>query len=283
MVRRGGRDGAVVITGGAGGIGSATAARLVQDGHHVVIADLDVDRAAAVAADLGGGASSVVLDVTDTDACRALARRVAAEHGLAVWVNNAGILRTGPAFEEERAAIDRLFAVNAHGVINGTQAALEVFRDRGSGQVVNVVSLAGLVPPPGETLYAATKHAALAYSVGVLHDLRLAGHRHIDVSAVCPDGVWTPMLYDHADDPHAAPSWQGVMLQAEDVAEAIADVVARPRPVVSVPRRRGASARLYAAFPRMVGPFVGLVMRRARAKQAAFRRDEISRSRPPRG
>ena len=107
--------------------------------------------------------------------------------------------------------------------------------------------------------------------MGTLHDLRLAGHRHIHVSAVCPDGVWTPMLRDRVDDPHAAASWQGVLLQPEDVARVVVDVVARPRPVVSIPRRRGL-VRLYAAFPRLVGPFLGLIMRRGRAEQAAFRR-----------
>lgn len=273
---RGRADGAVVLTGGAGGIGAATAARLVGDGRHVVVTDLDAHRAAAVAGPLGPSATAAALDVTDPEACRALAQRVAAEQGLAVWVNNAGVLRTGPAFEAEAAGVDHLFAVNTHGVIHGTRAALDVFRGRGAGQVVNVVSLAGLVAPPGETLYAATKHAALAYSLGMQQDLRLAGYRGIHVSAVCPDGVWTPMLYDHIADPHAAPSWQGVMLQPEDVAEAIARVVARPRPVVSVPRRRGLSARFYAAFPRLMGPFVGLVMRRARSRQAAFaRRHEV--------
>lgn len=268
--------GAVVVTGGAGGIGTATARRLLDRGHHVVLADLDQAAAVAVAGRLGGDASAHELDVTDPEACRRLAQEVEATHGLAVWMNNAGVFEPGPAFEADPVATERMFAVNTHGVINGTRAALDVLRPKGRGHVVNVVSLAGLVAPPGETLYAATKHAALAYSVGMQHDLRLAGHRGIRVSAVCPDGVWTPMLHARVDDPHAASSWQGVLLDPDDVAGAIERVVARPRPVTSVPRRRGV-VRLYAAFPRLVGPFVGLIMRRARARQAAFARKVAGR------
>lgn len=263
--------GAVVVTGGGGGIGAALATRLADAGRQVVVADLDRDGATAVADRLGARVAAARLDVTDAAACRQLAQQVQADHGLGVWINNAGIFTPGPAFEADPASTERMFAVNTHGVINGSRAALDVFRSTGRGHVVNVVSLAGLVPPPGETVYAATKHAALAWSVGTLHDLRLAGHRHIHVSAVCPDGVWTPMLRDRVDDPHAAASWQGVLLQPEDVARVVVDVVARPRPVVSVPRRRGL-VRLYAAFPRLVGPFLGMIMRRARAEQAAFRR-----------
>lgn len=270
--------GAIVVTGGAGGIGVAIATQLAETGHRVVVADLDRDGAEAVAERLGSRVEAARLDVTDAAACQQLAAQVEADHGLAVWINNAGVFVPGPAFAADPAATDRMFAVNTHGVINGSRAALDVFRSTGRGHVVNVVSLAGLVPPPGETVYAATKHAALAWSVGTLHDLRLAGHRRLHVSAVCPDGVWTPMLHERVDDPNAAASWQGVLLQPEDVARVVLDVVARPRPVVSVPRRRG-TVRLYAAFPRLVAPFLRLIMWRARGRQAAFRRRHV----PPGG
>ena len=64
--------------------------------------------------------------------------------------------------------------------------------------------LAGLGAPPGEALYAATKHGAIAFSLGSLADLRRAGFKGIHVSAVCPDGIWTPMIADKLDDPDAA-------------------------------------------------------------------------------
>jgi NAD(P)-dependent dehydrogenase (short-subunit alcohol dehydrogenase family) len=261
-----------VVTGGGGGLGRAIAAMLVARGHRVWIADVDVAAAAQVADELGPRTTAVPLDVTDATACRALATEVASEAGLAVWVNNAGILRTGPSWEHPDAEIAATFAINTRGTVNGTSAALASMRSVGRGHVVNVVSLAGLVAAPGETVYSASKHAALAYSAGTDLDLRRTGSRHVRVSAVCPDGIWTPMLHDKLDDPEAALSWSGVLLQPEQVAEVVGEVLRRPRPVVSIPRWRGGLARLYAAFPRAAGVLAPVVLAQARRKQARFAR-----------
>ena len=75
---------------------------------------------------------------------------------------------------------------------------------RRRGHIINVVSLAGLVAAPGEVAYAASKHAAMAFSIGTLADLRRSGVKDIHVSAICPDGIWSPMLEDKLDDPDAA-------------------------------------------------------------------------------
>ena len=96
------------------------------------------------------------------------------------------------------------FEINAVGTFNGTMGALELMRPRDSGHVVNVISLAGLVAAPGEVAYSASKHAAIAFTIGTLVDLRRTGVKGIDVSAVCPSGIWSPMLEDKLDDPHAA-------------------------------------------------------------------------------
>jgi NAD(P)-dependent dehydrogenase (short-subunit alcohol dehydrogenase family) len=275
MAARAGARGAgevagAVVTGGAGGLGRAIARVLVDRGHRVWIADLDLAAAAGVADTLGGGATAVHLDVADAAACRALAAEVDREAGLRVWVNNAGILRTGPSWEHPDAEVAAMFAVNTQGTVNGTAAALGPMRSAARGHVVNIVSLAGLVAAPGETVYSASKHAALAYSVGTDLDLRRTGSRHVRVSAVCPDGIWTPMLHDKVDDPEAALSWSGVLLRPEQVADVVGDVLARPRPVVSVPRWRGALARLYATSPRVAGALAPVVLAQARRKQARF-------------
>jgi NAD(P)-dependent dehydrogenase (short-subunit alcohol dehydrogenase family) len=265
-----GRYGAV-ITGGGGGLGVATARELVRMGYRVWLADLDLDAAREGAATLGERAVPTRLDVVDADACRVLALEVEREVGLALWVNGAGLLRTGPSWELRDSEVDRLFAVNVQGTINGTRAALEIFRRTGHGHVVNVVSLAGLVAPPGETVYAATKHAALAYTLGTGQDLRQHGYEDIHLSAVCPDGIWTPMLHGLVDDPEAAPSWSGVLLTPEQAASTIASVVRRPRPVRSVPRWRGGVARFAAAAPGLALRAMPALMAQARRKQARFR------------
>jgi short-subunit dehydrogenase len=125
------------------------------------------------------------------------------------------------------------------------------------------------VAAPGATLYAATKHAALAFSVGTLLDLRRDGVRDIHISAVCPDGIWTPMLQDKVNDPEAALSWSGVMLEPDDVARRALALLERPRPVLSIPRWRGGFARLFAAFPGPAIQLLPLVLADARRRQRA--------------
>jgi NAD(P)-dependent dehydrogenase (short-subunit alcohol dehydrogenase family) len=133
-----------------------------------------------------------------------------------------------------------------------------------------VISLAGLAAPPGETVYAATKHAALAFTIGTLYDLREEGIKDIKLSAVCPDGIWTPMLFDKVHDPQAAPSWSGVLLEPEDVARRVAELLDDPRPLVSYPRWRGAVARAFSISPRVGAALVPVMMAGARRKQARW-------------
>lgn len=254
-----------VVTGAGHGLGAEIARRLARRGHHVVVSDIDLDAAEAVAAEIGGTARR--LDVADRDACLAAA---ADTPDLAVWVNNAGVLATGPSWETDEARRRLLFEVNVHGTMNGTEAALSRFRPAGRGDVINIVSMAGIVPAPHETVYGATKHAALAYSVGTQLDLRIRGERGIRVSALCPDGMWTPMLHAHARDPDAWPSWSGVMLDPGTVADAAVRLLDRPAMVRTIPRWRGAMLRAFALAPGALAPLVPLIVRDARRKQRRF-------------
>jgi short-subunit dehydrogenase len=240
---------------------------LVDRGHEVLVTDLDEAAAVAVAADLGPRASARALDVRDEEAVAAARDELVARAGrLEVWVNNAGVLITGPAWEQDAAARRLMLEVNALGTINGTVSAIAAMRPRG-GHVVNIVSLAGLAPVPGEAVYAASKHAALGFSLSTLADLRLARVSNIDISCVCPDGIWTPMLHDKLDDPAAALSFSGRLLQPEDVVAAVAKVLDRPRPVTTVPRSRGLQARVADALPRVAIAVAPLVVAQGRRTQ----------------
>ena len=250
-----------LVTGAGRGLGLEIARLLARRGLAVHVTDADGEAAERAAAELGAGAFASVLDVRDEEACRAAARVTVERAGsLGVWVNNAGVVWTGFAWEQDDSSRRRTFEVNALGAVNGTIAALELMRPVKAGHVVNVASLAGLVAVPGEVLYAATKHAALAFSVGTLLDLRRAGVEGVHVSAVCPDGIWTPMLSDRLDDPHAAVSFSGTMLSPEHVAAQAVSLLDRPRAVLSVPRRRGALARLYDLFPGLELRSMGILL-----------------------
>jgi NADP-dependent 3-hydroxy acid dehydrogenase YdfG len=263
--RPGPTSGVAVVTGAGAGLGAAIAEALAARGLRVVVADIDLGAASRTAARIGGTAHE--LDVSDCDACMALA---AAHPDLAVWVNNAGVLATGPGWAADERTRRRMFDVNVHGVMNGTLAALERFRPAGRGHVINVVSLAGLVPAPGETVYGATKHAALGFSVGTQLDLVARGERGVRISALCPDGIWTPMLFDRVDDPDAWPSWSGTMLHPEEVAAAAVELLDRPQAVRAIPRRRGVAARFYAATPGLSARGLPLIVALARRRQRAW-------------
>nr|WP_281351765.1 SDR family NAD(P)-dependent oxidoreductase [Nocardioides piscis] len=173
----------------------------------------------------------------------------------------------GAAWEQEAAGRRLMLEVNALGTIEGTVAAINAMRGHGGGHIVNVVSLAGLTPVPGEAVYAASKHAAIGFSLSTATDLRLAGVRDIDISCVCPDGIWTPMLHDKLDDPASALSFSGQLLQPHEVVDAVRQVLDRPRLVTSVPRWRGAVARLADTFPAAAVRAAPLVVAQGRRTQ----------------
>ncbi len=262
-----------VVTGAGGGLGRAIAAELARRAYSVRVTDIDAKAAARVAAEIGDSATSSPLDVRDEAACRALADEVAASgDGLDLWVNNAGILATGLAWEVEEPARAAMLAINAAGTMNGTVAALGPMLPAGRGHIVNVVSLAGIVAAPGEVAYSASKHAAIAFTLGTLFDLRRAGHRGIELSAVCPDGIWTPMLEDKLDDPDAAGSFSGQLLTPEQVAREVGRLTERPRPVLVVPRWRGPLLRAFDLFPRLGLRLLPAVMWDARRRQRRYKR-----------
>lgn len=262
-----------VVTGAGGGLGRAIALDLGGRGFLVHVTDIDPDAAARTAAEIGTGARSAALDVRDEAACRALAADAAARGGtLDVWVNNAGVLATGLSWEQDEPTRRAMLEINALGTMNGTVAALEPMIAAGRGHVINVVSLAGIVAAPGEVNYSASKHAAMAFTLGTLFDLRRAGIKGVELSAVCPDGIWTPMLEDKLDDPDAAGSFSGHLLTPEQVAREVGRLTERPRPILILPRWRGPLLRLFDFSPRLALRLLPWVMRDARRKQRRYKK-----------
>jgi NAD(P)-dependent dehydrogenase (short-subunit alcohol dehydrogenase family) len=261
-----------LVTGAGGGFGRAIAVELARRGYLVHVTDVDAEAAARTAAEIGGGAESAGLDVRDEAACRALAETVAEAGSLDLWVNNAGVLFTGPSWEVDEPSRAAMLAINTAGTMNGTVAALAQMIPAGRGHVINIVSLAGVIAAPGEVAYSASKHASMAFTLGTLFDLRRDGHRGIELSAVCPDGAWTPMLEDKLDDPDAAGSFSGQLLTAEQVAREVGKLTERPRPVLFIPRWRGAMLRLFNLFPRLTIKLLPLLLSDARRKQRRYKR-----------
>ena len=184
-----------VVTGGASGIGRATARRLASEGAHVVVTDVDLDggheTVSMIEAD-GGSASVRELDVTDEQAVETVLETVADDRGLDVLVNNAGLGQLPTRIEDtEIDTRDRMVSVNAMGVWNGCWAAVPLLRANGGGAIVNVSSLAGVIGAPRMATYSLTKAAVLNFSRAVAAEV---GPDGIRVNAVCPGFVDTDMV-----------------------------------------------------------------------------------------
>jgi len=181
-----------VVTGAAGGIGRAIAGSLARRGCHLALADIDdaaLERTAAEVAAPGVRVSRHHLDVSDRAAVAAFPQHVAAEHpGVDLLVNNAGVALFGTFEQVSESDFEWLFAINFWGVVRMTRAFLPLLHQSDDARVVNMSSLFGLIAPPGQTAYAASKFAVRGFSESLRQEL--AGTR-IGVSVVHPGGVAT--------------------------------------------------------------------------------------------
>ena len=166
----------MVVTGASSGFGELAALRFARAGARVVIAARRLDRLEALAeriASAGGSALPVRCDVTELGDLTELRDRVSeAFERCDVLVNNAGI-RGGGRFEtEDIEHLDRVIDVNLRGVVLGTKLFLPMMLERRRGHIVNIASLAGRFATPGAAVYGATKHAVVAFSEALYHELR---------------------------------------------------------------------------------------------------------------
>ena len=188
-------DRVCLVTGAAGGIGSAIARRLAAEGAVVQVADLDTDACARVAEDLvlaGGRAEACAFDLTDAAACDAAVAEVVARHGrLDVLVNNAGVNRRGALLDLAPGDWGATFAVNVDAMVHLCRAVLPTMIDAGQGAIVNTASQWGLSPAPAHIAYNTSKAAVVAFTQNLARDYAPAGVR---VNAVCPGEIYTPML-----------------------------------------------------------------------------------------
>lgn len=191
------KDAVSIVTGGASGIGLALGKALAARGSQVVLADRQLDLAEAAAAGLrsrGARVTAAELDVRDFAAFERVVQQAVDQHGrLDYLVNNAGIGIVGDVQLYELQDWYEMLDVNLRGVIHGIQAAYPIMVGQGFGHIVNTASMAGLIPTPGCTGYAATKHAV----VGLSESLRIEGAAAgVRISVLCPGVIRTPILED---------------------------------------------------------------------------------------
>jgi NADP-dependent 3-hydroxy acid dehydrogenase YdfG len=222
-----------LVTGASSGIGEAAAVALAEAGAAVAIGARRKDRLDALAARLTDGGAAVLqleLDVTDEQACADAVGRTREElGGLDVLVNNAGVMLLGTIVGADTEDWRRMINTNVLGVMYMTHAAMEGMVEQGSGDIVNMSSVAGRVARKGSGVYNASKWAVNAFSESLRQEVTGRGVR---VSLVEPGAVTTE-LTDHITQPEAKAAAETMYtsmraLQADDIARAVVYVVTQP-------------------------------------------------------
>ncbi|APA94424.1 SDR family oxidoreductase [Nocardia seriolae] len=256
----------VVITGGARGIGLATATALQALGAKIAIGDID-ETTVKESGTARGFEVFGKLDVTDHQSFEAFLDDVERRLGpIDVLINNAGIMPTGRVVDEPDQITRRILDINVYGVILGSKLAIARMLPRGRGQVINIASLAGETHIPGLATYNASKHAVLGFTDTLREEYRGTG---LSFSAVLPtltktelgSGVTPPKLLRPAEP--------------EEIADAIAKLIVEPRSKVRVTTVAGIISQVVGFLPQAVGDAIG----RALGAQSAFLDDVDSDAR----
>jgi short-subunit dehydrogenase len=244
-----------VVTGGASGIGRALCEELARRQAVVIVADLNgdaADRVAQALTDAGGRASAAAVDVARAESVQELVRSTVARHGrIDLMFNNAGVGWSGDFRAAAPADLDRIVGINLNGVLNGASAAYATMVKQGAGHIVNTAALTGLLPGPGSTIYAATKHGVVGFSQSLRGEAQAFGVR---VSVVCPGFVNTNFTRNSDSilrgqvDSHAPPM-PSKRLDAPTCARAILDGVSRNRAIIVVPLYARLAWWLFRASP----------------------------------
>ncbi|MFL5823697.1 MAG: SDR family oxidoreductase [Solirubrobacteraceae bacterium] len=258
---------AVAITGGARGIGRATATALIAQGARVAIGDIDAALAEQTAGELGAGTVGLPLDVTDRDSFASFLDQVEDRLGpLDVLINNAGIMPIGRFVEESDATAQRMIDINLVGLIYGSKLALERFLPRRRGHLVQIASAAGKMGFSGGATYCATKHAVVGLSEALKAELHGSG---VDISVVMPVVVNTELG-------SGLPETRGFKaVQPEDVADAIVEALQTGRFEVFVPRAMSGMVRFAALMPRKPMEAMGRLLK---GDQVLAQPDHVARA-----
>jgi 3alpha(or 20beta)-hydroxysteroid dehydrogenase len=238
----------LLITGGASGIGAATARLAAARGHQVAIADINAAGAQAVAAEIGPAARAVALDITKPEQWRAaIEATVAAFGGLDVLINNAAIVHTGRAENIGLAQHQQTMDVNFMGPLTGMLETLPRFKAQGHGHFVTVCSMTAFLPFPGLASYAAAKHALRAFHHAFAIEQR---DSPFAFTIIHPTSTETPMLDQEAESDEAPLCFSSPSVSAEFVAGVVLDAMKRKSLEIFMPPERARTVRMLGTNPR---------------------------------
>ena len=263
-------DRTVLVTGASSGVGEAAARQFAAEGARVLLVARTASALDAIAKEIGERAIAIPIDVSDAEQVQSLVDRVLYDVGdLHVLVNNAAFNHRGELLDADPTALAHIVDVNLKAPILLTRAFLPHLVKHAKANVVNVASIAGQVPLPGEATYSATKFGLRGFSMSIAEELRETSVR---VSLVSPGPIDTGFLTDDID---AVPDlvFSQPMSTAEEVAQAVLDCADDGRLERTLPRLSGTLATagyLMPDLPRLLRPILESQGRRAKAK---YRKD----------
>lgn len=242
----------VIITGAAGGIGSATVRLFLQQGANVVLTDIRMEKLVEAEQTFHPAEGKTLIfqhDVSDPNSWQALLERVLAKFGRCdILINNAGVVQPGAVEDLGLEEINRQVSVNLLGIMYGCRAALKIMKAQGYGKIINIASLGGIVPMPGEAVYCATKYAVRGYTFSLQAELL---NCPVQACVVCPDSVETPQHEYELQYDEAFLAFVDRPLKPEAVAQAILKAVKTNKPEILIPSGMGILSRMAMAFPQI--------------------------------
>ncbi len=181
----------IIITGGAGGIGSGICRELVNDGHKIVVADFDRKGAERVAREIGGEAVALAVDVGNKESVEAMIGETVRRFGqIDVLLNGAGIMPRHPVKDISEEEWDQVIRINLKGVFLCSQAAARPMSERKQGRIISIASGRGVAGAPGAAHYAASKAAVIAFTKSLAVEL---APDNVLVNTIAPGVTDTPM------------------------------------------------------------------------------------------
>ncbi len=254
-----------IVTGASSGIGLAVAEQLVAAGAKVALVARTRSKLEEAAARLGDNAAAFPLDVTDFAAAARLPGEVVARFGgLDILVNNAGLNHRGSILDVTAQQLADVITTNLTAPIYLTRVCAEHLR--AGGAVVNVASLAGMVPVPHEGAYSASKAGLRAFTKVITEDL---AERGIQVSSVCPGPVDTGFFGDIDTVPDLV--FSQPMSSAAEIADAVLACIASGTPEVAVPSMSGKLATLGYLFPALARGLRPMLEKRGAANKKRYK------------
>lgn len=254
------QDKVVVITGASSGIGALTAQMLGKRGAIPILLARSENKLKDTAAGIPGVFGLYACDVTDEEQVQNTFADILSVYGrIDVLLNNAGYGRFAAFTDMESREFDDMMDVNYMGIVRCTKAVVPHMLDRGSGQIVNVASMAGKIGTARSVAYTATKHAVLGFTNALRQELRRQG---IIVSAVNPGPIATEFFRTADPSGSYEKSVARMMMTPEHVSKKIVKLIDKGKEEIDLPGFAAVGIRLYGLFPRLADKLTYNLMNR---------------------